>query len=72
MKKYNDMKRKVFIAVMSLVVSGGLSGQSVYPGQHSGKLKKETIAPMQVKRWTGCYIVSVLMRVCLPVGKVVT
>lgn len=43
------MKRKVFIAVMSLVVSGGLSGQSVYPGQHSGKLKKETIAPMQVK-----------------------
>ena len=41
MKKYNDMKRKVFIAVMSLVVSGGLSGQSVYPGQHSGKLKKE-------------------------------
>lgn len=45
MKKYNDMKRKVFIAVMSLVVSGGLSGQSVYPGQHSGKLKKETIAP---------------------------
>ena len=48
MKKYNDMKRKVFIAVMSLVVSGGLSGQSVYPGQHSGKLK-ETIAPMQVK-----------------------
>ena len=49
MKKYNDMKRKVFIAVMSLVVSGGLSGQSVYPGQHSGKLKKETIAPMQVK-----------------------
>lgn len=49
MKKYNDMKRKVFIAVMSLVVSGGLSSQSVYPGQHSGKLKKETIAPMQVK-----------------------
>lgn len=49
MKKYNDMKRKVFIAVMSLVVSGGLSGQSVYPGQHSGKLKKETIAPMQVR-----------------------
>ena len=49
MKKYNDMKRKVFIAVMSLVVSGGLSGQSVYPGQHSGKLIKETIAPMQVK-----------------------
>ena len=49
MKKYNDMKRKVFIAVMSLVVSGGLSGQSVYPGQHSRKLKKQTIAPMQGK-----------------------
>ena len=49
MKKYNDMKRKVFIAVMSLVVSGGLSGQSVYTGQHSGKLKKAAKAPMQEK-----------------------
>ena len=32
MKKYNDMKRKVFIAVMSLVVSGGLSGFVVLQG----------------------------------------
>ena len=46
---HSIMKWKVFIAVMSLVVSGGSSGQSVYPGQHSGKMKKEIIAPMQVK-----------------------
>ena len=43
------MKRKVFVAAMLLVASGSLSAQSVYPGQHAGKLKKETVAPMQVR-----------------------
>lgn len=30
-------------------LSTGLSAQSVYPGQHAGKMKKVTTAPMQVE-----------------------
>lgn len=43
------MKNRTIIAALCLLVSGSLSAQSIYPGQHSGKLKKETIAPLQVK-----------------------
>lgn len=42
------MKKKLLTAVILLAASGTLSAQSIYPGQHAGKLKKETIAPMQV------------------------
>lgn len=43
------MKYRITIAALCLLVSGTLSAQSIYPGQHTGKLKKETIAPIQVK-----------------------
>ena len=39
----------ILIAVITFIFSTGLSAQSLYPGQHQGKLKKETIAPMQVQ-----------------------
>lgn len=42
------MNKKNIILVMLLAVSGTLSAQSVYPGQHVGKLKKETVAPLHV------------------------
>ena len=41
-------KKNVIIAVL-LAVSGTLSAQSIYPGQHTGKLKKETVAPLHVE-----------------------
>lgn len=43
------MNKKSLIAVVAFAFSLGLSAQSVYPGQHQGKLKKETVAPLQVK-----------------------
>lgn len=43
------MNRKTFLSLSLFVVSASLSAQSVYPGQHQGKLKKETIAPMRVE-----------------------
>lgn len=46
------MRKKVLVTVLSFVswaLSGTLSAQSVYPGQHSGKLKRETIAPVSVQ-----------------------
>lgn len=43
------MNRKTFLSLSLFVVSVSLSAQSVYPGQHQGKLKKETIAPMRVE-----------------------
>lgn len=43
------MNKKLLIAVVAFAFSLGLSAQSVYPGQHQGKLKKETVAPLQVK-----------------------
>ena len=30
-------------------LSTGLSAQSIYPGQHAGKMKKVTTAPIQVE-----------------------
>ncbi len=43
------MNKKNIILLVLWAVSGTLSAQSIYPGQHAGKLKKETIAPLQVK-----------------------
>ena len=45
------MNKKVLVTVIlfgSLTVSGIVSAQSVYPGQHQGKLKKETVAPLSL------------------------
>ena len=43
------MKKKILVVAGLLAMSGALTAQSVYPGQHAGKLKKETVAPMKVK-----------------------
>lgn len=43
------MRYKIIIAAMCFGMCGTLSAQSIYPGQHAGKMKKETIAPLQVK-----------------------
>lgn len=43
------MKNRTIIVVLCLFVSGALAAQSIYPGQHAGKMKKETIAPLQVE-----------------------
>lgn len=43
------MKYKVTIAAVCLAVSGALEAQSIYPGQHAGKMKMETAAPMTVE-----------------------
>lgn len=43
------MKYKVTIAAVCLAVSGTLEAQSIYPGQHAGKMKMETVAPMTVE-----------------------
>lgn len=42
------MKNRIIIAALCLFASGTLSAQSVYPGQHRGKIEKETVAPLQV------------------------
>ncbi|WP_300700431.1 glycoside hydrolase family 127 protein [Bacteroides sp.] len=43
------MNKKNTILAMFLAVSSALSAQSIYPGQHAGKLKKETVAPLYVE-----------------------
>ncbi len=43
------MKYRVTIAMVFLAVSGTLAAQSIYPGQHAGKIKVETTAPMSVE-----------------------
>lgn len=43
------MNKKVLLVAGLLAVSGTLAAQSVYPGQHAGKLKKETTAHVLVK-----------------------
>lgn len=43
------MNKKVLLVAVVLVASVTLTAQSVYPGQHTGKLKKETMAHMQAK-----------------------
>ena len=43
------MKKKILVVAGLLAMSGALTALSVYPGQHAGKLKRETVAPMKVK-----------------------
>ena len=43
------MKCRTIITVLCLLASGTLSAQSIYPGQHAGKMKKETVAPLEVE-----------------------
>lgn len=47
--KENSMKYKLVILSMCLGVAGTLSAQSIYPGQHAGKMKKETVVPLTVE-----------------------
>lgn len=42
------MNKKVLVAFAASVLSAGMSAQSVYPGQHHGKMKIETVAPVSV------------------------
>ena len=37
------MKKKILVVAGLLAMSGALTAQSVYPGQHAGKLKRETV-----------------------------
>ena len=34
------MKKKILVVAGLLAMSGALTAQSVYPGQHAGKLKR--------------------------------
>lgn len=43
------MNKKFLVAIALLAVSALSSAQSVYPGQHQGKMKKETVAPVRVQ-----------------------
>ena len=43
------MNQKSLVAIALLAVSAISSAQSVYPGQHQGKMKKETVAPVRVE-----------------------
>lgn len=47
--KENVMKHKLAILSMCLGVVATLSAQSIYPGQHAGKLKKETVVPLAME-----------------------
>lgn len=42
------MNKKVLVAFAASVLSAGMSAQSVYPGQHHGKMKIETVALVSV------------------------
>ena len=41
--------KNLILMTICAVLSTELSAQSIYPGQHTGKMKKETVAPMQVQ-----------------------
>lgn len=46
------MNKKVLVTALlsgSLAISAVMSAQSVYPGQHQGKMKKETVASLQAE-----------------------
>lgn len=43
------MKCKSVVLAVCLGVAGTLSAQSIYPGQHAGKMKKEIVAPLKVE-----------------------
>lgn len=50
------MNKKNLVVIAWLAVSTMMSAQSVYPGQHQGKMKKETVAPIRVQSFDfkGC------------------
>ncbi len=43
------MKQRIIIAAICLGISGMLPAQSVYPGQHAGKMKKEVSVPLKAE-----------------------
>ncbi len=43
------MNKKLVTIALCAAISATLSAQSVYPGQHAGKIKKETVAPIRVE-----------------------
>lgn len=43
------MKYRNMLFVLCLFFSGMISAQSVYPGQHRGKMKKETVVPLRAE-----------------------
>lgn len=43
------MKITNILAASFLLCAGGLQAQSVYPGQHAGKMAKETVAPLRAE-----------------------
>ena len=56
------MKNRIIIAALCLFASGTLSAQSVYPGQHRGKIWINDIVPILVGIKVGLY--------CLEMGMV--
>ena len=43
------MRYKILFTAICFGMSAALFAQSVYPGQHTGKMKKETVAPVQLE-----------------------
>ena len=43
------MRYKILFTAICFGMSAALFAQSVYPGQHAGKMKKETVAPVQLE-----------------------
>ena len=43
------MNYKTIIFALCLGMAGTLAAQSIYPGQHAGKMKVETSAPVAIK-----------------------
>ena len=41
--------KSLILMTICAALSTGLSAQSIYPGQHAGKMKKVTTAPIQVE-----------------------
>ena len=41
--------KSLILMTICAVLSTDLSAQSIYPGQHAGKMKKVTTAPIQVE-----------------------
>lgn len=41
--------KTVIIAAMCLGISGTLPAQSIYPGQHAGKMQQETVVPLRAE-----------------------
>ena len=43
------MNYKTIIFALCLGMAGTLAAQSIYPGQHAGKMKVETSAPVAIE-----------------------